>query len=73
VILKARLRINTTEPGGGSDLAAIKTEALWDGENYVMNGEKAYLRPASQWGAPRPLHPYIALTSHKGMTSFVPI
>lgn len=35
--------IAMTEPGGGSDLAALKTTALWDGQDYVMNGSKTFI------------------------------
>jgi len=42
---KAFVGINTTEPGGGSDLAAIKTTAIWNEakQAYILNGEKAYV------------------------------
>lgn len=29
-----------TEPGGGSDVASIRTAAVQDGDEYVLNGEK---------------------------------
>ena len=32
-----------TEPGGGSDVAALKTSALKDGDSYVVNGEKTFI------------------------------
>src|SRR4029453_4300251 len=32
-----------TEPGGGSDVAALKTRAVRDGDHYVVNGEKAFI------------------------------
>jgi len=32
-----------TEPGGGSDVAALKTSALRDGDHYVVNGEKTFI------------------------------
>jgi acyl-CoA dehydrogenase len=35
--------ISTTEPGGGSDLANIKTTAKKIGDHYVINGEKTYI------------------------------
>jgi acyl-CoA dehydrogenase len=35
--------ICTTEPGGGSDLANIKTTAKKVGNEYVINGEKTYI------------------------------
>ncbi|MFB0534027.1 MAG: acyl-CoA dehydrogenase family protein [Anaerolineae bacterium] len=37
------LGINTTEPGGGSDLANIKTVGVSKGDHWVVNGEKAYI------------------------------
>jgi acyl-CoA dehydrogenase len=68
--------INTTEPGGGSDLAAIKTTAIWDEgkQAYVLNGEKVYVsgpKECAKWGAPSG-HCTLVLTdpaqSYKGMT-----
>jgi long-chain-acyl-CoA dehydrogenase len=35
--------IAMTEPGTGSDLAAIKTSALRDGDHYVVNGSKTFI------------------------------
>jgi acyl-CoA dehydrogenase len=32
-----------TEPGTGSDSAAIRTTAVLDGDHYVLNGEKIYV------------------------------
>lgn len=32
-----------TEPGGGSDVAAIKTTARRDGDEYVVNGSKTFI------------------------------
>jgi acyl-CoA dehydrogenase len=32
-----------TEPSGGSDVAALKTTALRDGDHYVVNGEKTFI------------------------------
>jgi len=32
-----------TEPTGGSDVAAIRTTAVRDGEHYIVNGEKTFI------------------------------
>ena len=32
-----------TEPSGGSDVAALKTTALRDGDHYLVNGEKVFI------------------------------
>jgi acyl-CoA dehydrogenase len=32
-----------TEPGGGSDVAALKTTAVRDGDHYVVSGEKTFI------------------------------
>ena len=32
-----------TEPGGGSDVAALRTRALRDGAHYVVDGEKTFI------------------------------
>jgi len=32
-----------TEPGSGSDAAALKTRAVKDGDSYVVNGSKAFI------------------------------
>ena len=35
--------IAMTEPGAGSDLAAIRTEARREGDHYVVNGQKVFI------------------------------
>ena len=35
--------IAMTEPGAGSDLQGIKTSAVCDGDDYVINGSKTYI------------------------------
>jgi len=73
---KAFAGINTTEPGGGSDLAAIKTNAIWDEgkQAYLLNGEKAFVsgpKECMKLGAPSG-HCTLVITDrsagYKGMT-----
>lgn len=35
--------IAMTEPGTGSDLAAVQTTAVKEGDNYIINGEKTFI------------------------------
>ncbi|MEP6816567.1 MAG: acyl-CoA dehydrogenase family protein [Marmoricola sp.] len=35
--------LGVTEPGGGSDVAAITTTAVRDGDHYVVNGTKTFI------------------------------
>ena len=37
-----------TEPGAGSDSAAVKTRAVRDGDHYVLNGAKRYITNADK-------------------------
>ncbi|WP_122816014.1 acyl-CoA dehydrogenase family protein [Nocardioides pantholopis] len=37
------LAIGMTEPSGGSDLAALKTTAVRDGDSWVINGSKTFI------------------------------
>jgi alkylation response protein AidB-like acyl-CoA dehydrogenase len=38
-----RLAIGMTEPSGGSDLAALRTAAVRDGDAWVINGSKTFI------------------------------
>ncbi|UZE52239.1 isobutyryl-CoA dehydrogenase [Rhodopseudomonas sp. P2A-2r] len=39
-----------TEPGSGSDAAALRTRAAVDGDHYVLNGQKQFISGAGQSG-----------------------
>ncbi len=39
-----------TEPGSGSDAAALKTKAVRDGDHYVVSGSKAFISGGSENG-----------------------
>ncbi|HCG56873.1 MULTISPECIES: acyl-CoA dehydrogenase family protein [Brevibacterium] len=41
-----RATMALTEPGGGSDLQAMRTSATKDGEDYVINGSKTWITNA---------------------------
>jgi citronellyl-CoA dehydrogenase len=40
--------IGVSESGGGSDVAAVKTTAVKDGDDYVINGEKMWITNGMQ-------------------------
>ena len=50
------LAVAMTEPGAGSDLQAIRTKAVRDGDSYVINGQKTFTQVS---------HPQIALRSQR--------
>ncbi|QRO00050.1 acyl-CoA dehydrogenase family protein [Archangium violaceum] len=59
-----------TEPHAGSDVAAIRTRAVRDGEHYVLNGSKTFITGGSR----ADLVCVLARTSnepHRGLTFFV--
>jgi alkylation response protein AidB-like acyl-CoA dehydrogenase len=43
---RVRFSISITEPEAGSDVAAVSTQAVLDGEEYVINGNKLYASAA---------------------------
>lgn len=42
--------IAMTEPGTGSDLQSIRTTALLDGDDYIVNGQKVFITNGQQAG-----------------------
>ncbi|MFH0822881.1 MAG: acyl-CoA dehydrogenase family protein [Pseudomonadota bacterium] len=60
-----------TEPGGGSDVAAVKTTAVRDGNEYLINGAKCFATN----GGVASLYSVLARTSrgegHDGLSFFV--
>lgn len=74
---EAFLGIASTEPGGGSDVAAIKSTGRKEGDYWVVNGEKTYIsgtEEAKKMGGGYFLlvrtMPPVAGASHKGITAF---
>jgi len=73
-ILKGEIHfcIGYTEPGAGTDLAALKTKAVLDGDEYVINGQKIYTSLASDadycWLAVR-TNPDVS--KHKGISMII--
>ncbi len=45
-----RATMALTEPGGGSDLQAMRTQARRDGDHYVVNGSKTWITNARKAG-----------------------
>jgi len=70
--------IATTEAGGGSDVANVKSTAKKEGDTWVLNGEKLYTsgtEEAKKWGGGyfvlvRTSPPPIPEKHHLGMTAF---
>ena len=40
--------LGVSEPSAGSDVAAIKTHAVKDGDDYVINGSKMWITNGTQ-------------------------
>jgi alkylation response protein AidB-like acyl-CoA dehydrogenase len=62
-----------TEPGAGSDVAALRSTARRDGENYIINGEKMWISLATKahhflWFAKTDPD---ASPAHLGITAFM--
>jgi acyl-CoA dehydrogenase len=73
----AFIGIASTESGGGSDVAAFKSTARRDGDNWVLNGEKMYISGTEEAKRLGGGYFVLARTSpappdamHRGMTGF---
>src|SRR5438270_6325059 len=68
---KAILCLGITEPDAGSDVAGIKTRAVKDGDEYVINGSKTFITNGHR------AHPLVLVTKtdpdagHGGITLFL--
>ncbi|MFQ5905539.1 MAG: acyl-CoA dehydrogenase family protein [bacterium] len=60
-----------TEPEAGSDVASIRTNAVKDGDHYILNGRKCFISNAPEAG----LYTIIAMTNKnrgtRGMSAFL--
>ncbi len=60
-----------TEPGSGSDAASMKTTAVKDGNDYIINGSKIFITNGGEAG----IYVVFAVTQpelkHKGITAFI--
>jgi butyryl-CoA dehydrogenase len=60
-----------TEPGSGSDAAGMKTTAVRDGDDYILNGNKIFITN----GGEAEIYVVFAVTDptkkHKGITAFI--
>ena len=60
-----------TEPGAGSDVSSLRTRAVRDGDDWVLNGQKVFITN----GGIASLHVVVATVDpslgHRGQASFV--
>ncbi|HET7571291.1 MAG TPA: acyl-CoA dehydrogenase family protein [Gaiellaceae bacterium] len=60
-----------SEPGAGSDVAALKTTAVRDGDEYVLNGSKTFITNAGYASWCVVFAKTDPKAGHKGMSAFV--
>ena len=60
-----------TEPGAGSDVAAMRTSARREGDTYVLNGQKNWISYATVADHQLVVAKTDPQAGHKGMTAFI--
>jgi acyl-CoA dehydrogenase len=60
-----------SEPGAGSDVAALKTTAVRDGDAYVLNGSKTFITNAGHAAWTVVFAKSDAQAGHRGLSAFV--
>ena len=60
-----------TEPGAGSDPAAVRTRAVRDGDDYVLNGNKVFITNGTDADVALVFATVDPEKKHRGMTTFL--
>ena len=60
-----------TEPGAGSDAAALRTTAVRDGDDYILNGNKIFITNGTDADVALVFATVDREKKHKGITAFV--
>ncbi|KAK9888124.1 hypothetical protein WA026_000396 [Henosepilachna vigintioctopunctata] len=60
-----------SEPGAGSDVGAISTTAVLDGDSYVLNGTKSWVTSGTEGKAAIIFATIDKKLKHKGITGFI--
>lgn len=60
-----------TEPGAGSDAAALRTTARLDGDDYVLNGNKVFITNGTHADTALVFASVDLAKKHKGITAFL--
>ncbi|MEM7048068.1 MAG: acyl-CoA dehydrogenase [Acidobacteriota bacterium] len=60
-----------TEPGAGSDAAALRTTAERDGDDYVLNGEKVFITNGTHADLALVFASVDLTAGHRGITAFM--
>ena len=60
-----------TEPGAGSDAAALRTTAVRDGDDYVLNGNKVFITNGTHADVALVFASVDLEAGHRGITAFI--